>query len=148
MFTILSNTRNSNLYLIAALAVMIVALLTIAIAPTISSTPNSAANPVSGLAEQAGSDYFQRHPELNLPGAAVVELQGDFFLRHPEWTGSVASVAVPVTGSSATLDYFQRHPELGMPAVITADTADYFIRHPELRPSVPATDLSDYFLRH
>jgi hypothetical protein len=36
MFTVLSNTRNSNLYLIAALAIMVVVLLTVAIAPSIS----------------------------------------------------------------------------------------------------------------
>jgi cell division protein FtsW (lipid II flippase) len=36
MFTVLSNTRNSNLYLIAALAIMVVVLLTLAIAPSIS----------------------------------------------------------------------------------------------------------------
>ena len=146
MFTVLSNTRNSNLYLIAALAVMIVALLTFTIAPAISA-PKPVTVPVSGLAEQARSDYYQRHPELNLPGAAGVDLQGDFFLRHPEWASSVASVAIPVTGSSVALDYFQRHPELSMPAVFTADTADYFIRHPELRTPTES-DLSDYFLRH
>ena len=147
MFTVLSNTRNSNLYLIAALAIMMAVLLTFAIAPAISA-PKPVTVPVNGLAEQAGSDYYQRHPELNLPGAAVVDLQGDFILRHPEWTGSVASVAIPVTGSSAALDYFQRHPELSLPAVITTDTADYFIRHPELRIPADSSDLSDYFLRH
>lgn len=36
MFTVLSNTRNANLYIITALAIMIVVLLTFAVVPSIS----------------------------------------------------------------------------------------------------------------
>jgi hypothetical protein len=47
MFTVLSNTRNSNLYLIAALAIIIVALLTLAITPSIS-LHSAVAIPITG----------------------------------------------------------------------------------------------------
>jgi hypothetical protein len=143
MFTVLSNTRNSNLYLIAALAVMAIVLVTFSLAPKIS-TSQAATVPVTELSA-AGSDYYQRHLDLRAPAAG---LNGDFALRHPEWMTVAHIVAIPVTGGAESLDYFQRHPELLMPAVITADTADYFTRHPELRPSVPSTNLSDYFQRH
>jgi|GEM_PF-3761842 len=44
MFTVLSNTRNSNLYIITALAIMIVVLLTFAVVPSIP-VPQRAAIP-------------------------------------------------------------------------------------------------------
>jgi hypothetical protein len=145
MFTVLSNTRNSNLYLIAALATVIVVLLTFAIAPAISA-PNPVLVPVTGSSETM-SDYFQRHPELNQLAVVSADRAGDFSLRHPEWTLSVQNAAIPMGGTFEASDYFQRHPELSLPAASSADLSDYSARHPELR--IPAMiDLSDYFQRH
>lgn len=146
MFTVLSKTRNSNLSLIAALAVMTVVLLTFAVMPAISA-PESALVPVTGVSA-AGSDYYGRHPELRGSGAIVIDTTGDFFLRHAEWAANGQNVANPLRGISEVSDYFQRHPELSTAAGIAVDTADYFLRHPQLHPSAPSIDLSDYFLRH
>ncbi len=55
MFTVLSNTRNSNLYLISALAILVVILLTFAIAPSITASAPSII-PVTG-AQNAYLDY-------------------------------------------------------------------------------------------
>ena len=143
MFTVLSNTRNSNFFLIAALAVMVVILSTFAVVPAISA-PNSADVVVAGASESR-SDYYERHLELRAPAAG---LNGDFALRHPEWTISVRSAAVPVTGAFEASDYFQRHPELSVSAGLTVDMSDYFTRHPELRTPAESSDLSDYFQRH
>lgn len=126
MFTVLSNTRNSNLYLIAALAIVAVVLLTFAVVPAISA-PEPALVPVTGISE-AGSDYYQRHPELRILAGIGVDVTGDFFLRHPQWMGSIQNAAIPVTAPSEALDYFQRHPELSAPAEST-DLSDYFLRH-------------------
>ena len=104
MFTVLSNTRNSYLYLIAALATATVILLTLAFVPAISA-PESVLVPVTGNSERT-SDYFQRHPELRVSVVPGAEPASDFYLRHPEW--SIAPVAV----NSEASDYFQRHPEL------------------------------------
>lgn len=70
MFTVLSNTRNFNLYLIAALAIVMAVLLTFAVVPAIS-TSEPVLVPVTG-SSQAGSDYYERHPELRVlpPGLA------------------------------------------------------------------------------
>jgi hypothetical protein len=124
MFTVLSNSRNSNLYLIIALATMVVVFLAFAVVPSIA-VPKPALIPVTGASEYA--DYYQ---------------------RHPEWTINIQSSGMTTTSSFEGSDYFERHPVPSMPAVITLDTADYFTRHPELRPAVPSTDLSDYFQRH
>jgi hypothetical protein len=121
MFTVLSTNRKSNLYLIIALAIMLVLILAFVVAPSIAA-PKPAVIPMTGISESP--DYFQ---------------------RHPEWASREQNVAIPVTGISESLDYFQRHPELSSPAAITVDMTDYFARHPELRAS---NDLSDYFLRH
>jgi hypothetical protein len=146
MFTVLSNTRNSNSYLIAALAVMAVALFAFAVVPAISA-PKSVMLPVTGTSVVA-SDYYQRHPELKIGGGAAVEMRSDFFQRHPEWISSVQVVGIPVTGMFEASDYFQRHPVLSLPVAASLDTADYFTRHPELRIPAQNTELSDYFLRH
>lgn len=113
MFTVLSNTRNFNLYLIAALAIMMVILLSFAVAPAISD-PKPVLVPAGGISQPA-SDYYQRHPELRLPVAVVVDRTGDFYQRHPEWASNVQNVAIPVTANSEASDYFQRHPELSAP---------------------------------
>lgn len=57
----------------------------------------SAVVPVTGAAE--ASDYFQRHPELSMPAASMLD----------------------------TADYFTRHPDLRTPA--ESDLSDYFWRH-------------------
>jgi hypothetical protein len=125
MFTVLSNPRKTNLYLIVALAIMLVVILVFAVAPSIAAS-KPAPIPVTG--NSVSPDYYQRHPELRAPAGMAVEMNGDFALRHPEWASGEQSVAVPVTGISNSLDYFQRHPEL--------------------RVSNESNDLSDYFLRH
>jgi hypothetical protein len=114
MFTVLSKTRNSNLYLIVALIVMAAMLLTFAIVQTVSA-PRPTAVPAMDVSA-AESDYYERHPELKAPGAAVVDLPDDFSLRHPDWINTVQNVGVPVTGALEASDYFQRHPELNVSA--------------------------------
>jgi hypothetical protein len=47
MFTVLSNTRNANLYIITALAIMVLVILTFAVVPSIS-VPKPASIPVTG----------------------------------------------------------------------------------------------------
>jgi hypothetical protein len=144
MFTVLSNTRNFNLYLIAALAIMMVILLTFTVVPAISD-PEPVLAPVSGISEPA-SDYYQRHPELraSVQDAAIPVIANseasDYFQRHPE-------LRMPGTGIDLT-DYASRHPELSASANQPLAASDYFMRHPELTISVEASaDLTDYFFR-
>lgn len=66
---------------------------------------------VEVLPDNTGSDYYGRHPKLNVPGVLIIDATGDFYLRHPEWT--IAPVTVNTEGS----DYFQRHPELSAPVL-------------------------------
>ena len=156
MFTVLSNTRNSGLYLIAALAVMIIVLLTFVIAPAISASRPASAPAM--IVSESGSDYYQRHPELRVSAAPVSSLRSDFFQRHPDWISSVQIAAVPVTGVSGASDYFQRHSELRVSAASAADVAGDFSlrRHPawmaNAQPAaIPVTgsaEASDYFQRH
>ena len=127
MFTVLSNTRNSNLYLIAALAIAAVVLLTFAVVPAISA-PEPALVPVTAGISEAGSDYYQRHPELSVAAGIGIDVAGDIFLRHPEWTSSVQNAAIPVVGQAEASDYLQRHPELSAPAE-SDNFSDYFLRH-------------------
>jgi hypothetical protein len=61
MFTVLTNSRNSNLYILVALAVMMAVLLSIAVVSTISA-PEPVLVPAAGAADTT-SDYHQRHPE-------------------------------------------------------------------------------------
>lgn len=124
MFTVLSNTRKTNLYLIMALVVILVGILSLAVVPTIAA-PKSVSIPVKA-AEY--TDYYQRHPELSMPKGVAVDMTEDFYLRHPEWTASLQTAAIPVTGISESLDYFQRHPELRTPTE-SDDLSDYFLRH-------------------
>ena len=145
MFTVLSTTRKTNLYLIIALAIMLVMLLTFAVAPSIAA-PKPALIPVTGISESP--DYYQRHPELRLLAGVAVDVNGDFALRHPEWVRREQNVEIPVTGISESLDYFQRHLDQSLPTAITIDNSDYFARHPESRTPAQSKDLSDYFLRH
>jgi len=96
------------------LALAVLAAIAVAVATTSFSADPKAVNPsedfalrhpsgVPGMgfdlaAYYRGSDYGQRHPELQ---AGDVQ---DFFLRHPGWT-----TLSPVIDTS---DYFLRHPEL------------------------------------
>jgi hypothetical protein len=109
MFTVLSNTRNSNLFLIGALAIVVITLVTLAVAPAVSA-PQPVLAPVARLSE-AGSDYYLRHPELRISTALATYIASDFYLRHPEWASNVQNAAIPVTGNSEASDYFQRHRE-------------------------------------
>ena len=126
MFTVLSKSRNTNLYLLAALAILAVVLMIFVSVPAISA-PKPAAVPATSLLS-AVSDYYERHPELRMSGNAVVDLGGDFYLRHPERISTVQNAGIPVTGASEASDYFLRHPELRAP-IETDDLSDYFLRH-------------------
>jgi hypothetical protein len=97
MFTVLSNTRKTNLYLIIALTIALVVILSLAVVPTIAA-PRSAVIPVTGVSEYA--DYFQRHPELSVPAGASIDTT-DYFVRHPELLTSRESIDLS--------DYFLRH---------------------------------------
>ena len=146
MFTVIPNTRPANLFLITALAILTVVLLTLSVYPAVSA-PKQVAIPMTGKLETE-SDYYQRHPELRIWAATVPDMVADFALRHPEWTVSVQNAAVPVTGITEASDFFQRHPGLNVSVESAADLTDYFVRHPELRTPNTTIDLSDYFLRH
>jgi hypothetical protein len=126
MFTVIPNTRSANLFLLAALAILAVTLLTLSVYPAISA-PKQVALPVTGNVE-IGADYYQRHPELRLWAPTVPDMTADFALRHPEWIFSVQNAAIPLTGSFEGSDYFFRHPELRTPNT-TMDLSDYFLRH-------------------
>ena len=89
---------------------MVVVLLTFAIAPALSA-PRPATPPPTDI-WAAGSDYYERHPELKVPG---VDLAGDFYLRHPNWSSIVQIAGILLTGALEASDYFERHPELGYP---------------------------------
>lgn len=117
MFTVLSNTRNSNLYLIAALAITTVILLTFAVAPAISA-PKSVIVPSTGISEST-SDYFQRHPEVRVSTALGTDMAGDFYLRHTESASNIQNAAIPVTDNSEASDYFERHHERSAAGVAT-----------------------------
>jgi len=144
MFTVLSNTRNSNLYLIVGLATLLIVTLTFVVAPP-TATPKPALVPMTGISEYP--DYYQRHPELRVPEGIAIDTT-DYFVRHPEWASNVQNSAIPVTSNFESSDYFQRHPELSASAETAVDMTDYFTRHPELRVPTKSKDLSDYFLRH
>lgn len=73
------------------------------------------------------SDYYRRHAGRRESAAPVIDLTGDFALRHPEWTIDLQFAAVPVTAASAFSDYFQRHPELRKGGRVI-DLTDYFFR--------------------
>ena len=62
MFTVLSNTRNGNLFLIGALAIVVLTLLALSVASAVSA-PRLIVVPATSISE-VGSDYYQRHPEL------------------------------------------------------------------------------------
>jgi len=80
---------------------------------------------------------------------AADQAASDFYQRHPDWTWAVpAPAAIPVTGDAAFPDYYQRHPELSSPVEASIDTTDYYFRHPELRSPAKSIDLTDYFFRH
>lgn len=168
MFTVLSNTRSSNLYLIAVLAVMAAVLLTFTVIPAISA-PGAAAVPVSRVSDNT-SDFYLRHPELSIAGLPAAEMQSDFYQRHPEWVMDAQVAAIPVTGAPEGSDYFERHSDLSLaaantpnagadfylrhpewtiaPLAINAEASDYFERHSDMSASAGTADLSDYFLRH
>ncbi len=117
MFTVLSNTRSSNLFLIGALAIVVITLLILAVVPAIS-VPQPAAAPAARLSE-AGSDYYERHPDVRVSTALGTDNTGDFYLRHPEWASNVETAAISLAGKYEGSDYFQRHPELSAAGVAT-----------------------------
>lgn len=120
MFTVLSNTRNSNLVLISALAIVMITLLIFAVVPAVSA-PRPAPAPMARLSE-AGSDYYLRHPELRISVALAAYMASDFYLRHPEWASSLQNATIPVTGNSEAEDYFQRYREQNTESVVAPIT--------------------------
>jgi hypothetical protein len=82
--------KNRFLLIIGVVSLLLV---TVAVSRPFSnaSVPNAA----------GANDYYQRHPELSVPG-----LIG--------WGAS---------------DYYQRHPELNRPAKTSVDLTDYYFRH-------------------
>ena len=85
MFTVLSNIRNSNPYLVLAVAVTVVAILTIAVAPSIV-MPKPAAIPETGGPN--AHDLF-RQEELalyNRPAASSIGSPAFFEYRRGEWS--------------------------------------------------------------
>jgi hypothetical protein len=98
MFTVLSNTRSSNLILIGALAIVLITLLTLAVVPAIS-VPESVPVPAVRFSE-AGSDYYQRHPQLSISAALGADAASDYHLRHPGLSG--ADVITPLVASPET----------------------------------------------
>lgn len=149
MFTVLSNTRNNNLYLAAALAIVMVLVVWILVAAQTILAPAPVLIPVTSMST-AGSDYYERHPELRLGAAAPVDATGDFYLRHPGWISAKGDpqVIIPVTGSAVYADYFERHPELNRSSMAGLGGSDFFMRHPGWTvPAGISVDLSDYYLR-
>ena len=61
MFTVLSNTRNSNMYIVLALAITLVVLLTFAVAPSIAA-PKPALSPVTGSRMRMANSCAVRRP--------------------------------------------------------------------------------------
>jgi hypothetical protein len=99
MNNVLSNTRNSNLYLIAALAIMVVVLLTIGIARPLSNTSPSTRNPASSYGSPAFYEY--RRGEW-APGAVAASSIGSaafYEYRRGEWGISIID-ANPETSNS------------------------------------------------
>jgi hypothetical protein len=97
MFTISSTTRETNLYLTLALAIMLVLILSLAVVPSMAA-PKSDVVPVTGVSQY--TDYYQRHPELRAPAALMGDTT-DYFMRHPEMSSSRAP--------NDLSDYFLRH---------------------------------------
>ena len=143
MFTVLSNTRNSNLFVIGALAIVVIALLTLAIVPAISARQPAFA-PAPRLSE-AGSDFYQRHPDwtwaVRNGNSVESSALSDYFQRHPELT------TPSILGLDAS-DYFMRHPELTASAQVSVDLTDYYFRQAALKSAAQTVDLTDYFFRH
>jgi hypothetical protein len=119
--------RNRFVYVVVALALLILAALNIRTAVAISG---------GVLSKLDLSDYGLRHPNSVVRIGAPDLL--DYALRHPE-------LLHPEVSNLS--DYALRHPEL-MHFAVAADLSDWYLRHPELRNSAPAPDLSDYALRH
>jgi len=81
MFTVLSNTRNSNLYLIVALAIIAIVILTLAMAPSIS-LHNSAVIPVTGAQSSNPALAFRRGEWTTGASAAQAYLDQRYGEQH------------------------------------------------------------------
>lgn len=77
------------------------------------------------IADIAG-DFALRHPEwiMSVQNAAIpvtsISEMSDYFQRHP-------ALNLSVEGAADLTDYFVRHPELR--TTVTIDLSDYFLRH-------------------
>ena len=109
MFTVLSNTRNANLYIITALAIMIVVLLTFAVVPSISVTGSA---PISETSSQnAYSAYIQGEKVMYASPARLSEALSAYHL------GEKAVYASVVDSSSALSAYLAGEKAIYVKAV-------------------------------
>jgi hypothetical protein len=148
MFT----NRKTNLFLTGSLAVALIVVLALAVAPSAAAptiTPDAYmdfAQRHPSIEKTIGSDWYERQKELgNLSVAREVGLS---WPPRPDFSILSQKAIVPVTGNQVASDYYERHPELGARAKIMADTSDYALRHPDLFEKTNAVDTSDYYLRH
>ncbi len=112
-----------------AIAVVVLAAVTIAAVTTSFAGPPQAASP--------SDDFALRHP-AGLP--APSRPSDDFAVRHPTGLpGMNNSAAAYFAGS----DYGERHASL-----LGADNSDFALRHPSWSIFSPVVDTGDYYLRH
>jgi hypothetical protein len=85
MFTVLSNTRNSKLYLIVAVIILLAVFLTVAIPPSIV-TPKPALIPVTGV--QDANKLFHQAEERSLYNRPASSIRDESFFeyRRGEWS--------------------------------------------------------------
>jgi hypothetical protein len=115
MFTVLSNIRNSNLYLIAAVAVTLIAILTIAIAPSVISSQPAL---IPGTGGSNANDLF-RQEELALydrPTASSIGGPAFFEYRRGEWSIGVVDAMSAFRQEELSLYNRSTASSLGSPA--------------------------------
>jgi hypothetical protein len=85
------------------------------------------ATKASSSATDRLSDYALRHPDVSIPvtGQQIDTAGSDYFQRHPELA------AAP---GADTTDYAARHPEFSRAAAQPVDCADYYFRDMGLCP--------------
>ena len=106
MFTVLSNTRNANLYIITALAIMVVVLLTFAVVPSIAA-PKPAIIPATG-SQNAYVEFLRGEKVMYANPVGLIEALSAYH------AGEKAVYANTVDSSSALSTY-----HLGEQAIYT-----------------------------
>lgn len=97
MFTVLSNTRNSNLYIITALAITLVVFLTLAVVPSIAA-PEPAVIPVTG-SQNAYVQFLSGEKVMYADRAGLSEVVSAYH------AGEKAAYASTIDSSSALSTY-------------------------------------------